>query len=180
MRMGGAVGDTFGQVSRRPRFRFIPTLGLSAPDDAARAVLGEGLGLPLLDEDETHQAYGRGKLSLYVDTTGAGAEVPGFFPMLGTDDYDAAIAHLEAHGCTARPMPWAEDAPGSLVEGPGGIRFCVVPLEQVVSSRAQRFLDESIEGPPVTTSEGDAVQAPSAQLDPTRLGEVPRLVDEEE
>ncbi len=164
-------------MSRRPRFRFIPTLGISTSSDAARAVLGEGLGLPLIDEDDVHHAYGRGKLSLYVDTTGA-KQGAGFLPMLGTDDLDAALVHLAAQGCSSRPMPWAEDAPGALIEGPDGIRFCVVPLEQVIDSRAQRFLDESLEGPPLDTTEGAAVQPASVHLEPTRVGQVPKLVED--
>lgn len=174
----GCIGATFAHVSRRPRFRFIPTLGVSVSSAAARAVLGEGLGLPLLDEDDAHQAYGRGRLSLYVDTTGAAADVPGFLPMLGTDDYDDALAHLAAHGCTFRPMPWAEDAPGVLVEGPEQLRFCVVPLGEVIERRAQRFLDESMEGPPVMETPGIA----KAGSQPPASGRpaAPRLADDDE
>lgn len=149
----------------RPRFRFIPTLGVGADADAARVLFEDGLGLPCLDEDETHLAYGRGRLSLYVDTTGASSGLQGFTPMLATDDLEAAVAHLEGLGCVTQPMPWAEDAPGVLVFGPGTIRFCVVALDEVVEMRARRFLDdESMEGAPVSSTEGAPVSGGNSPL----------------
>jgi len=130
-------------VSRAHRFRVVPALGVSAAKDDARRVLKDGLGLPLVDEDDASLAFGMGRLAVYVDATGTAPVVSGFLPMLAIDDLAWAIAHLRALGCTTGPMPWAPDNPGVLVRGPGGLAFCVVPEDHVYDARAMRAVDET-------------------------------------
>lgn len=130
-------------MTRTHRFRVVPALGVSAVGDDARRVLGEGLGLPLVDEDESSLSFGLGKLALFVDTTESVGAASGFLPMLAIDDLAWAVERLTALGCTTSPMPWAPENPGVLVRGPGGLSFCVVPEQQVVGARAQRYVDET-------------------------------------
>jgi hypothetical protein len=140
-----AEGCSHVRVTRTHRFRVVPALGVSAASDDARRVLGLGLGLPLVDEDECSLSFGLGKLAVFVDTSGIDGGAPGFLPMLAIDDLAWAIERFESLGCTTSPMPWAPENPGVLVRGPGALTFCVVPEEQVVGARAQRYVDETSE-----------------------------------
>jgi hypothetical protein len=130
-------------VTRTHRFRVVPALGVSAASDDARRVLGQGLGLPLVDEDESSLSFGLGKLAVFVDTSGTESAARGFLPMLAIDDLAWAVARLESLGCTTSPMPWAPENPGVLVRGPSGLTFCVVPEQEIVGARAERYVDET-------------------------------------
>ena len=112
-------------MSRRPRFRFIPTLGISVSSAAARAVLGDGLGLPLLDEDvdSSYRSDARG----VVDD--------------GDVDHivDLIVFHGEAADVTltdGRGFAWAADGVGPLSDG--AVSLDGVELEDCTAVRQQR------------------------------------------
>lgn len=124
----------------RPRFRFVPTLGVSLPAELARRVFAEGLGLEELEGDgDDELAFLLGGATLFVDTRAAGP--PGFLPLFVTDDLEGARAHLAGLGLVVEPMPWAPDAPGFLARA-GTAAFCVAHTDPVLEGRARARLDE--------------------------------------
>ncbi len=121
---------------RRPvRFSVVPTWALAASREDALSVLHETLGLPVLDEDDAHLAFGFGQHAVYVDVSGS-MPARGFLPSFAVDDLEAGIAHLTERGCAVAPLPWDAHAPGRLVTGPGGICFCLVGQRDIERLRA--------------------------------------------
>lgn len=131
-------------MPRPPRFRLVPSLALSVSKEAAERVLEAALGLVSLEKDpgERERSYSMGSASLFVPAPEGEAAPRGFLPLFVTDDLEAARAHLEGHGLSTEPMPWAPDAPGLLVRGPEGIAFCVADEDRVLEGRAARLVEE--------------------------------------
>lgn len=132
----------------KPRFQFVATLGVHAEAKAARRLLGDVLGFSEVSSDAHHVAFAGDQTAIFVDTTAASVELGGFTPLFACEDLDRARTYLVEEGCKVGPMPWK--GPGLLVEGPGGLRFCVAQMA-LRSSTAVVALD-----PPLTPAPNDA------------------------
>ncbi len=132
-------------MASKPHFQFVATLGVHAKAHQARQLLGEVLGLSEVSSDAHHVAFASDRTAIFVDTTESSVDLPGFTPLFACDEIDLAQRHLEANGCKVSPMPW--NGPGLLVEGPGGLRFCVAQMQKTAAAAAVIPLD-----PPAPTS----------------------------